>query len=101
MKNKYSKYVELIISEEKSLLNFLKAKFPVFNNSNFFFRDLQYGIRSFLEKKNIKISYQEAEFLATEFGKHLENQGLFERVNPQGWNVRIPEFVTIKPGDPF
>ena len=101
MKNKYSKHVDLILKEEKSLLNFLKAKFPMFNNSNFFFRDLQYGIRSFLEKKNIKVSYQEAEYLATEFGNHLEKAGLFERVNSQGWNVRIAEFVTTEPGDPF
>jgi hypothetical protein len=40
--------LELLKQEEESLLGFLKAKYPMFHNSNFFYRDLQYGVRSFI-----------------------------------------------------
>jgi len=101
MADKFSKNIELLKSNESALLNFLKAKFPVFHNSNFFFRDLQYGIRSFLEKKEIFVSYQLAEKLAIEMAKHFEEKGIFVKVNNQGWKINLPEFVTAEPGDPF
>ena len=58
MSDKYQTYLQLLKNNETELLNYLRAKFPFFHNSNFFFRDFQYGIRSFLEKKEIKASYQ-------------------------------------------
>ena len=64
MSDKFQSYLQLLKNNDSELLNYLKAKFPVFHNSNFFFRDFQYGIRSFLEKKEIKASYQLSEKLA-------------------------------------
>jgi hypothetical protein len=101
MANRYQLNLELLKNNDEELLNYLKAKFPVFHNSNFFFRDFQYGIRSFLEKKDIKVSYQDAEKLAVEMAKHYEAQNLFVKVNHQGWKINKPEFVTAEPGDPF
>ena len=101
MNKKETKHLELLRRENDSLLAFLKAKFPMFHNSNFFFRDLQYGIRSFLEKKNIMISYTEADDLAKIIAKDLEDKGIFVRVNQQGWKINHPEFATTEPGDPF
>ena len=101
MNKKETKYLELLRSENDSLLAYLKAKFPLFHNSNFFFRDLQYGIRSFLEKKDIMISYTEADNLAKIIAKDLEEKGFFVRVNNQGWKVNHQEFATTEPGDPF
>jgi hypothetical protein len=101
MKSKLLKHLETIKSNDTVLLEYLKAKFPVFHNSNFFFRDLQYGIRSFFEKKDVFISYQDAEKLATEIAKHYEEKGIFVKVNHQGWKVHFPEFATADPGDPF
>ena len=101
MTDKFQSNLQLLKNNEMELLNYLKAKFPVFHNSNFFFRDFQYGIRSFLEKKEIKCSYQLAEKLAIEMAKHLEDENIFIKVNNQGWKVNYPEFATTKPGDPF
>jgi hypothetical protein len=101
MSNKIHTNLQILKSNEVELLNYLKAKFPVFHNSNFFFRDFQYGIRSFLEKKEIKVSYQDAEKLAEEMAKHYEAQNLFVKVNHQGWKINKQEFVTAEPGDPF
>jgi len=99
--NNYSNHLELLKKEEESLLNFLKAKFPMFHNSNFFYRDLQYGLRSFLEKKDIIINYNDAEKLAHSISKYFEEKGIFIKINNFTWKVYYPQFTTIEPGDPF
>lgn len=101
MADKYSSQLETLKQNDSILLNFLKAKFPMFHNSNFFFRDLQYGIRSFLEKKEIIVNYQIAEKLAVDMANYFEEQGIFVKVNSQGWKVSYPEFTTTEPGDPL
>ena len=95
------KYFDLIINDYKVFLQFLKAKYPVFHNSNFFFRELQFGISKFLEKKGIKISNGEAEKLALEVGNFLEHEGIFIRINSIGWRINYKEFVTTVSGDPL
>ena len=101
MADRFQTNLQVLKNNEKELLNYLRARFPVFHNSNFFFRDFQYGIRSFLEKKEIKVSYQLAEKLAVEMAKYFEEQNIFLKVNNQGWKINYPEFATAEPGDPF
>ena len=101
MADKYQRNLELLKNNDGELLNYMKAKFPVFYNSNFFFRDFQYGIRSFLEKKEIKANYRMAEKLAEEMAKYYEENNYFVKINHQAWKVNKAEFVTAKPGDPF
>ena len=101
MSKNNSEILNTLKNNDEILLKFLKAKFPVFHNSNFFFRDLQYGIRSFLEKKDIFISYKESEKLANEIAEHFTGKGIFQRVNNQGWKVNYPEFAAVEAGDPF
>ena len=95
------KYLDAIKDDHKVFLQFLKAKYPVFHNSNFFFRELQFGTLKYLEKKGIKVSNGQAEELAFELGKFLEKEGIFIRVSDIGWRVNYPEFVTTVPGDPL
>ena len=101
MNKKSDKYFELLKNDETIFLNFLTAKFPVFHNSNFFFRDFQFGIQKFLEKKGIEITYSDAEELANRLSKHYQDRGLFITVNSGTWKVNFPEFMTKEPGDPF
>jgi len=101
MADKFQNNLQLLKNNNMELLNYLRAKFPVFHNSNFFFRDFQYGIRSFLEKKEIKASYQMAEKLANEMAEYFEAQNVFVKINHQGWKINYPEFATTQPGDPF
>ena len=101
MSDKYQTNLQLLKNNDEELLNYLKAKYPVFHNSNFFFRDFQYGIRSFLEKKEIKASYQMAEKLAEEMAKHFEEKNMFVKINHQTWKINKNEFATVEPGDPF
>lgn len=100
-KNDVQKLYSELINEINVLLEFLRAKFPVFHNSNFFFRDLQFGIKSFFEKRNIKLSYSESETLAKQIAEFLKKEGIFVETSSQSWKVNYPEFETSKPGDPF
>ncbi len=93
--------LENVKQNHQVFLNYLKAKFPVFHNSNIFFRDLQYGLKGFFEMMNQSLSYPEAEELAKEIGNYFEQKGIFIRVNNLGWKLNYPEFVTTAPGDPL
>ncbi len=88
-------------NESQIFLSYLKAKFPIFHNSNIFSKDFQYGVKSFLEKKGIKISDRSLVDLAKQFSGYYETQGIFIKTSTQGWKLNYPDFVTTKPGDPF
>ena len=88
-------------NENQIFLSYLKAKFPLFHNSNFFSKDFQYGLKSFLEKKNIHLTENNLIILADQFSTYYETQGIFVRTSLQGWKLNYPEFVTAKPGDPL
>lgn len=100
-----AKKVDQLYNELKndysSFLNFLKANYPIFHNSNFFYRDLQYGLRSYYEIKENKISYEESEILALKMASFLEEKGIFIRISEGTWKVNYDEFITKEPGDPF
>jgi len=99
--NKIDKYFEQIKSEQQVFLSYLRAKFPVFHNSNFFFRDIHYGVKGYFEKKGKKISYSDSQQIAEEYAKLLEEQGIFVKTSDKAWKVEFPEFVTTEPGDPL
>ena len=101
MEKNLDRYFELLKKDETIFLNFLKAKFPVFHNSNFFFRDFQFGIQQFFEKKDIEISYPDAEKLAKRLAENFETQKLFIPVSRNTWRVNYPDFITKEPGDPL
>ncbi len=50
--------VEYIVNNKAEFLQYLKSKFPLIHESNFFFRDLHYGLMSYVEEKlNKKLGY--------------------------------------------
>ncbi len=101
LRGKLNEYISLLKVEDKQFLSFLKASYPLFHKSNFFYRDFQYGIRKYLELKGVDISYADSDKLAKELAAHYEKQEIFIPVNPQGWTINYPEFVTTVPGDPL
>ncbi|RPI69101.1 MAG: hypothetical protein EHM47_13760 [Ignavibacteriales bacterium] len=99
--NKINSHLEKLKSEQEMFLNYLRAKFPLFHKSNFFFRDLHYGIKSYFEKKGNELSYPLAEQIAQKYAQHLEEEKIFVKINDKAWRVDFPEFVTTVPGDPL
>ncbi len=90
-----------IKNEEEVFLQFLKSKSPLFHNSNYFFRDLEYGIGSYLKKKNINPTQAEILKITDKVASFLEEKNYFKRINTGVWTVNMPKFVTAAPGDPF
>lgn len=78
-----------LIHSKHIFFKFMKEKYPLFENSNIFLRDLQYAIKYFLEKKNIKIRYTELEYLSQEFISHLEKENIIKKVTSNAWKVNF------------
>lgn len=88
------KHQSIVLENEKEVLTFLKSRFPFYHLSNFFFRDLQYGIQWYLKEKKMKVGYVEAEAIARAFVAQLEKKKIFNRIDGQSWAVNYPEFKT-------
>ena len=86
--------VDDLLRDEREVLQFLKARFPMYHQCNFFFRDIQYGIAAFAREKGIRLRYDRAERAAREFVGRLEKSRLFLPVDGQTWTVNLPEFKT-------
>ena len=100
-----SQKIEKLFNELKNdnqiFLNYLKAKFPLFHNSNLFDKDFQYGISGFLEKKGLHLNYGDVEKLSKLLSEYFIAQGIFIKTSNNGWKLNYQEFTTEKPGDPF
>ena len=101
MEETTTKYSDVLKDNHIIFLNYLKARFPAFHNSNIFFRDFHYAVKNFLEIKNLKVNYATSEQLAKEFAEFLEGKGILIKVSDLGWKLNFPDFTTIKSGDPF
>jgi hypothetical protein len=78
---------EMLKTNKEVFLNFMKEKYPVFNNSNIFLRDIQYGIMNFFEKRSISLSYKETEELSASFIGYLEAEGTIEKLSHNTWRM--------------
>jgi hypothetical protein len=88
------KHSSEVMDHRTEVLAFLKSRFPLYHQSNVFFRDIQYGIQLFLERKGIKARYPEAEQIAHEFVSALERERILVAVDRQSWALNYPEFRT-------
>ncbi|MDH4070950.1 MAG: hypothetical protein OEV30_11060 [Ignavibacteria bacterium] len=83
-----------VLDNEAEVLGFLRTQYPIYHQSNIFFRDIQYGIRTMLERKGVRVGYTDAERLARDFAERLEKKKMFVRIDGQSWVVRNEEFRT-------
>ncbi len=67
----------------------MKENYPVFYKSNIFFRDLQYSIKRYYEKKNVILTYAEAEKVANEFVKQLVNENLLIKIDNKSFKMNF------------
>lgn len=84
--------LELITQNYVEFLNFLRSKYPLFHLSNLFLRDIQYGVRFYLENKGQRAGYSEAEEIARGVAEFLERQNIFRKIDRQTWLLMYPEF---------
>jgi hypothetical protein len=82
-------YAQDLYSNKVMFFNFMKEKYRIYQNSNIFFRDIQYAIKSYYEKKEQRIKYAFAEKLAHEFLNKLENEGQIKKISENAWKVNF------------
>ena len=92
MTNKYAEFLKL---NEDLFFNFLKEKYPIFNNSNIFLRDIQYGIKSFFEKRDIKLNYKQVDFIADSIIQLYEEKNILQRLTKNTWKVNLLKENTV------
>lgn len=75
-------------------LNFMKERYPVYHRSNIFLRDIEYGIKNFFEKKDVKLTYGQIEEISTGLILHLEQISVLDRLDNNTW------ILNYKPEEP-
>ncbi len=80
------------VSNEEFLLH-LREEFTVIHNSNFFFRDLHYGVMSFLKARGKKVGFDQAEGIARETAGRLVAGGIFTKIDDRSWRINFPRFA--------
>jgi hypothetical protein len=89
------KELEFLMHNEELFFNYLKERYPVFNNSNIFLRDIQYGVKSFFEKRDIKLGYSQVELLSNSIIKQFEDQKILQRLTKNTWKVNLLKENTV------
>lgn len=82
-------YLNELINNQNIFFKFMKEKYPLYYNSNMFLRDLQYAIKSYFDKKNIRLSYTDTENLALDFAKYLDKENKLKKVASNAWKVNF------------
>lgn len=91
--------LKLLTDNNKEVWTLLKSKYKLFHLSNVFFRDLHYGVMSYLQLKGVKHGYVDAERLTMQWIEALENSGLLKRIDGDAYMLNNPEFKkpAVKP----
>lgn len=84
-----NKYEEFLKQNEDLFFNFLKEKYPIFNNSNIFLRDIQYGVKSFFEKRDIKLNYKQVDYITDSIIQLYEGKNILQRLTKNTWKVNL------------
>ncbi|MCX6148945.1 MAG: hypothetical protein NTX22_00305 [Ignavibacteriales bacterium] len=92
-----TKELEFLMQNEDLFFNFLKEKYHVFNNSNIFLRDIQYGVVSFFEKRDIKLNFTQVEKFSDSIILSFEEKNILSRLTNNTWKVNLSkENIVVK-----
>lgn len=96
-----SKQKELDFIRENSnlFLDYLRERYPVHSNSNIFLRDIQYGVKNFFEKRDIKLKQKEIDLVSHEIITVFESTGLFYKLSHNTWRVNFPDKNNVEIND--
>lgn len=85
--------MKLLKEQQNNVLLYLKSRYPLFHKSNVFYRDIQYGIKYYLENKEIKLTYSESEYIANEFIKYLITQNILKKISDNIYLLNYRDFT--------
>ncbi|MBL1211987.1 MAG: hypothetical protein HND52_01405 [Ignavibacteriae bacterium] len=87
MKNNGFSPHQILYDEKELFLKFMNEKYPIFFNSNIFFRDIQFALTSYFAYKEKPITYKMAEQLAQDLIEQLENNNELTKISNNSWRV--------------
>jgi hypothetical protein len=87
-------HLAYVLANDKEILRYLKARFPVYHLSNVFFRDVHYGIMEYLRERKMPVRYPDAEKIARTFIEKLEHEKILRQMDHQTWMVQYADFRT-------
>lgn len=82
----------IIIEDLKGYFSFMKESFPLYHDSNIFFRDLHYGVMGYLKRLKIFVGYSESEKITVDVIKKLVEKGILKAIDDRSWLLSYPEF---------
>ena len=82
-------HLQELLNNKEIFFRYIAERFPVYTGANVFLRDIQYGIKFFFEKKNIKLKYAQSEKLALEFISKLVDTNDLTKFDKQTWKVNL------------
>ena len=68
-----------LLSKKTEFLKYLKTKIHLYHMSNVFFRDVHYGVMSYLSDQGKNVAYGNAEKIATQVAEVFEKDGIFKK----------------------
>ncbi len=88
-------YVQDLEDNQSVFFNFMKEKYPVFFNSNIFFRDVQYAIKYYFKNKGTDLTYPETEEICKEFLNSLIRKGILTKLDNKSFKVNFKQEVSV------
>ncbi|MCF8268212.1 MAG: hypothetical protein K9I69_09000 [Ignavibacteriales bacterium] len=95
MKVSNEKQLNELLNNKPIFFNYMRENYKLFNNSNIFFRDIQFAIRRYFSIKNQKLSYTGAETITKNFVVHLVNEKWLLQVGNNTWKVNFNNDYTV------
>jgi len=86
--------------EMTGYLEFLKSKFPIFHQSNVFYRDLRYGLKYYLQSKGKKMADAELENALKALINQMVAASVLKPVSDGVWTLNYPTYRTKASGKP-
>lgn len=94
------KEIDFVVQHKAQFLGYFRSKFPIFHNSNVFYRDLRYALKYFLISGGFRLSDAELEDVLAALIKVLVSDGTLKSISSGVWCLNYPEFRTAKSGKP-
>ncbi len=85
----------LIIARDREFLQFLRSRYHLFHASNVFFRDIHYGVMTYLKQQKLDHGYVESEAVTRDVIAHFERQGILKPLDDRTWVLFLEEFRAI------
>ena len=85
--------LEYAINNQTEVLNFLKSRYPLYNASNLFLRDVQFGLIEYFREKGMRLTNRDAEKVARGYLDHLKKNRIVSQIDQQTWALHYPDFA--------